>query len=134
LHRYLTAFAFRANTRKLRGSPVHWQNKISRLPGLHSSTQEVCDRTVFRLVFARARGPDQRASNLGVSGSPGGRPTRASSLNLPVAVFEFRVSAGSCALYLLSRRTYGTVIDLWSFHPFCYPFLDAGYVSARIEC
>jgi hypothetical protein len=61
---------------------------------------------------------------------PGGRPTRASSLNLPVAVFKFCVSAGFRVPYLLSRRTYGTVIDLWSLHP----FLDAEYVSAQNEC
>src|ERR1700722_10996234 len=114
----------------LRGSPVHWQNKMSRLSGLRSSTQDVCDRTIFRLVIARARGLDRRASKLGVSGSPGGRPTRASSLNLPVAVFKFCVSAGFRVPCLLSRRTYGTVIDLWSLHP----FLDAEYVSAQNEC
>ena len=38
------------------------------------------------------------------------------------------------AVYLVNRATYLRLIDLWSFEPFRYPFLDTEYVTGLVSC
>jgi hypothetical protein len=54
--------------------------------------------------------------------------------NIVVAGFGFVALGIFAALYLLRRDIYFTVIDLWSFRPFDYPFIDLLYIPSGIAC
>ncbi len=55
-------------------------------------------------------------------------------MNVLAMTCGFAVLIGFAALFIVSPKTYHSVIDLWSFVPFDYPFIDAEYTSTQIEC
>ena len=64
------------------------------------------------------------------------RPTDVSKagLNIGLATFGFAVLACFVALYVFDRALYFQILDLWSFNPFKYPFLDIEWVGAVNDC
>ena len=58
---------------------------------------------------------------------------RSQSPNVLVTAAGFGILIGFGVLYVLSHSAYSRFIDLWSFSPYRYPFLDAEYMSAQLE-
>lgn len=59
---------------------------------------------------------------------------RSQSPNVLVTAAGFVILISFVVLYVLSPSAYSRFIDLWSFSPYRYPFLDAEYMSAQLEC
>jgi hypothetical protein len=60
--------------------------------------------------------------------APNARP------NIVVSAFGLIVLVAFSVLYVFRRDIYFAVIDLWSFRPFTYPFIDLLYVPSQINC
>jgi hypothetical protein len=54
--------------------------------------------------------------------------------NVVVPACVFAAILGFVGLYVLDRALYFSILGLWAFSPFKYPFIDAEYIGEAIKC